>query len=716
MRKVKDIIFRSLPQVLLLGFSMLTVGCGKEVNDFLGLTREVEATLPSLTVAEAVRVEPMGSRSVGTSAAEAGNDLFSVSVGLPQDASSADASGAQAAVSARSNAGAAAFPATRASVPLSNVWVFQFDTQGALATCAYVGTVAAGKRVTATLQSGDGYTVWIMANGPVASANLGEQITDIRDFELALHKWGDPTTDDQIALTGKLTDVRVLDNGQVLVGDDITVVPEIELTRAMARVDLLLEYDVSGAELDGVWLYNVPQGTCYGLDPSSTDFPSSATSSDFAYTDGEGKGLSPISAGSGTVTHTWYMGDNRRGTNDAISWEKNKGAVNAPAMATYARIVSHETADESFLIYHDVYLGQNLTTDFNVLRNRHYTYRVRIGGTLDEQKLLATKDDRVTAEHRLRIDKVSISPDPSAGVYAGDEFTITVKGYWEEPLPLQLCISNSEYDMGSVVYNREQEGGSKSLTVPGLTGNTGTYSVQFQYLWQSNWITFCTAPMKVRDLTEVGDDEIVVWINPKDSSDMRVAKRGAIKYENYMRRWWPQNESLYDFSWEKLSGSTTALDGYENNLIVLQHMIKNKNTIAGNSTMWDYCWRYNKSYNTGDLIWYVPSYNETMQCVIYIRDNILVNRVFSLKSLVGGHVTSTITDSYTQQGTHKFTSYLVGEELNDISDHKWVKQYKFTLPCGTEPETYRVMYGGYYTNVSEGILNYEPFCIRKTKY
>lgn len=563
MRKVKDIIFRSLPQVLLLGFSMLTVGCGKEVNDFLGFTREVEATLPLLTVAEAVRVEPMGSRSVGISAAEAGNDLFSVSVGLPQDASSAGASGAQAAVSARSKAGAAAFPATRASVPLSNVWVFQFDTQGALATCAYVGTVAAGKRVTATLQSGDGYTVWIMANGPVASANLGEQITDIRDFELALHKWGDPTTDDQIALTGKLTDVRVLDNGQVLVGDDITVVPEIELTRTMARVDLLLEYDVSGAELDGVWLYNVPQGTCYGLDPSSTDFPSSATSSNFAYTDGEGKGLSPISAGSGTVTHTWYMGDNRRGTNDAISWEKNKGAVNAPAMATYARIVSHETADKSRLLYHDVYLGENLTTDFNVLRNRHYTYRVRIGGTLDEQKLLATKDDRVSTKRLEHIDKEWITPDPSLGIPAeGGDYTFHVQGYWRTPLQIKIKTNGTTIAQGEVVYDDNENGGLTILSVPSNQSSEYTRTVVFIYELEDQTVTI-TSGTQQRGI-QAWDKYMNSVVVSKYNDYMIVAalvQSPMLQFESVQGLWEQRWEATADKSelLEELEEDNTAL-------------------------------------------------------------------------------------------------------------------------------------------------------------
>ena len=56
--------------------------------------------------------------------------------------------------------------------------------------------------------------------------------------------------------------MRVLDNGQVLVGEDNTVVPEMTLTRAMARVDVLLEYDVAGAELDGVWLYLYWENSC----------------------------------------------------------------------------------------------------------------------------------------------------------------------------------------------------------------------------------------------------------------------------------------------------------------------------------------------------------------------------------------------------------------------------------------------------------------------
>ena len=273
----------------------------------------------------------------------------------------------------------------------------QFDASGATKACAYVGTVAAGRKVQATLQSGEGYTVWIVANGPAEGVLTTSNPATLSDFENKLLHTAAPASDETIPLTGGLSGVRILDNGQVLVGEDNTVVPEMTLTRAMARVDVLLEYDVDGAELDGVWLYQVPAGACYGLDDAVTDYPASGTVSNFAYRNGDAPGLAPTSSGSGTVTHTWYIGDNRRGQNPVIQWEKNKGSNNAPAMATYARIKSHESSDTAKGLLHDVYLGENVTTDFNVLRNRHYIYRVRIGGTLDDQKLLAERDDRVWA-------------------------------------------------------------------------------------------------------------------------------------------------------------------------------------------------------------------------------------------------------------------------------------------------------------------------------
>ena len=452
------------------------VGCSEDSRSWWSpFPREVEATLPSLAVAEAVVVEPMGSRAAcaNDGVSEGANGLFTVSLG-PEGGADAPRS---------------RFVATRADMSLSNVWVLQFDAAGATKACAYVGTVAAGQRVKAALQSGEGYTVWIVANGPASDGLTTSNPATLSDFETKMLYTVTPASDELIPLSGKLTNVRVLDNGQVLVGSDNTVVPEVTLTRAMAKVDLLLEYNVSGAELDGVWLYQVPAGACYGLGGAVTDYPASGTVSNFAYRIGNAPGLAPTSPGSGTVTHTWYVGDNRRGQNPVIRWEKNKGENNAPAMATYARIKSHESEDATKGLFHDVYLGENVTTDFNVLRNRHYIYRVRIGGTLDDQKLLAERDDRVWAGTLEYLDGApTVDPDLSLPIPVdGQTMRVTFNGYWTGPgIPVRASVVDGEELASGTAACQAGNTGSATLEIPKNEGGAER-QIEFAYEWKGEW-------------------------------------------------------------------------------------------------------------------------------------------------------------------------------------------------------------------------------------
>ena len=467
--KIADCVF-STAAALAVAWSALLTGCDMDSREGCSpYPRELDVTLPALTVADAVVVEPMGSRSAVSVEDDA---LFSVGLGPERGA---DASRGQS-------------PATRADVTLSNVWVLQFDASGATKACAWVGTVAAGQKVQATLQSGENYTVWIVANGPAEGVLTTSNPATLSDFENKLLHTAAPASDETIPLTGGLSGVRILDNGQVLVGEDNTVVPEMTLTRAMARVDVLLEYDVDGAELDGVWLYQVPAGACYGLDDAVTDYPASGTVSNFAYRNGDTPGLVPTSSGSGTVTHTWYVGDNRRGQNPAIQWEKNKGSNNAPAMATYARIKSHESSDTAKGLFHDVYLGENVTTDFNVLRNRHYIYRVRIGGTLDDQKLLAERDDRVWAGTLEYLDGApTVYPDLSLPIHVnGQTMQVTFSGYWTGPgIPVRATVVGGEELVSGTAACQAGNTGSVTLEIPKNDG--AERQIEFAYEWKGEW-------------------------------------------------------------------------------------------------------------------------------------------------------------------------------------------------------------------------------------
>lgn len=515
--KIADCVFSTAAALAVAG-SVLLTGCDMDSREGCApYPRELNVTLPALTVADAVVVEPMGSRSAVSVEDDA---LFSVGLGPERGA---DASWERSL-------------STRADVTLSNVWVLQFDASGATKACAYVGTVAAGARVKAALQSGEGYTVWIVANGPAAGVLTTSNPATLSDFENKMLHTAAPASDELIPLSGKLTNVKVLDNGQVLVGEDNTVVPQMTLTRAMARVDVLLEYDVDGADLDGVWLYQVPAGACYGLDDAVTDYPASGTVSNFAYRNGDTSGLAPTSSGSGTVTYTWYVGDNRRGQNTAIQWEKNKGSNNAPAMATYARIKSHESSDTAKGLFHDVYLGENVTTDFNVLRNRHYIYRVRIGGTLDDQKLLAGRDDRVWAGTLEYLDGApTVDPDLSLPIHVnGQTFRVTFNGYWTGAgIPVRATVVGGEELASGTAACQAGNTGSATFDIPKNEGVER--QIEFAYEWKGDWNVIGIGTQTGYGITDkkvTPEDDI-----PGAGGDYTVTLEGAWEGSVKVRAW-----------------------------------------------------------------------------------------------------------------------------------------------------------------------------------
>ena len=387
---------------------------------------------------------------------------------------------------------------SKASTSLSNVWVLQFDGGGTTRACVYVGTVNAGSNILATLESGEGYSVWVVANGPADGSFTTSNPATLSDFESKLLYTGNTTSDSQIPLCGKIENVTVLKNGQLLVGNNNAVVPSVLLRRAQARVDMVLEYDVSGAVFDGAWLYNVPTGACYGLLESAADGFPEAVEDNFSYTEGLLEGATHVQGTqNANSTYTWYMGDNRRGTNSSILFEIQKHQTNAPQYATYIRIKGHEEADETKYLFHDVYLGKTKTSDFNVLRNWSYTFRVRIGGTLDQHKALASDDPRVSAGVLNIIKDASIWPEETDITWEAKEYTITIEGVWEGEIPVRVWDGAKALDEGTITYTSASKGGSTTLTVP-ANEEESMRSIAFQYQWGGNWVTIASGTQQER--------------------------------------------------------------------------------------------------------------------------------------------------------------------------------------------------------------------------
>lgn len=77
------------------------------------------------------------------------------------------------------------------------------------------------------------------------------------------------------------------------------------------------------------------------------------------------------------IQRTYYIPENLRGENPAITDQQYRNVANAPAGATYIHIYATFCGMN---ISYFVFLGDNTTTDFNLRRNRHYTVNVNILG------------------------------------------------------------------------------------------------------------------------------------------------------------------------------------------------------------------------------------------------------------------------------------------------------------------------------------------------
>ena len=496
-------------------------GCSKdEARDGAGTTgpvQEVLVKLPGVSLAPAEEVTPgvpasasgrAASRSLpagdGPDAASgAADDLFSVTLGGPAEpaADAADAIDAAPAssVSAASPAGSGAeaarqlpdteTPATRAEVALTNVWVFQFDAAGKAVQCRKVDALAAGRPLEVRLNSGDGYTIGVVAGGPANGLSV-TNVPDLTTFREGLLFTSPVTSFEEVPYAGTLAGVRVLVNGQVQVGDSGANVPVITLRRCMAQVTVALTHNVTDYALDGVELYSVPVGAAFAPDRTAAVFPAAADAN-FGYRDNAAAGLAPhvqsTTGGTGR-SYTWYIGQNRRGSGTGIVKVQDKNASKAPAYATYARVKTHSTTVADAPLYYDIYLGEDMFSDFNVTANHVYSYTTRIVGSAAAHFSLIDTDGRVSGKKPLYVSSASVTP---AGDIPGEgkTYSLTLTGLLpSDGVDVRASSGGTALVSGKVTAS----GTAVSLAVPANASYTFR-TVAFEYLWNGTWTAIGSA-------------------------------------------------------------------------------------------------------------------------------------------------------------------------------------------------------------------------------
>ena len=503
------------------------VGCSKEDTPAgIRVGEAVLVRLPGVSVAAPVEVVPgawgasagaAGTRGIvpqdaaqdgGFASADNGGELFSVTLGaLPaaaaatergaagtaEVAGTAGVSGAAGTISAAGTAAGTSAPATRADAELSNVWVFQFDAAGRAVRCEYVGGLGVGKLLEVHLNSGDGFTIGVVAGGP-ASGLSTETVPDLATFREGLLFASPVTSFEEAPYAGTLDGVRVLANGQVQVGDSGANVPVITLRRCMAQVTVDLTYNVTDYALDGVELYSVPVGAAFAPDRTAAVFPAAADAN-FGYRDNAAAGLAPhvqsTTGGTGR-SYTWYIGQNRRGSGTGITKVQDKNASKAPAYATYARVKTHSTTTADAPLYYDIYLGEDMFSDFNVTANHVYSYATRIIGSAAAHYSLIDTDGRVSGKKPLYVASADVTP---AGDIPGEgkAYSLTLTGLLpDEGVQVRAQSGGTALATGKVTAS----GAAVSLSVP-ANASYSSRTVTFEYLWNGTWT-------KIGDRTQAG--------------------------------------------------------------------------------------------------------------------------------------------------------------------------------------------------------------------
>jgi len=283
----------------------------------------------------------------------------------------------------------------RASTTLNNVWVLQFDSTGVIGTAGncvavqYLGAVTVGDNLNPTLVTGTGQVIYVLANGP-ASGGITTSTYTLTTLKGSAAFTGSLTDDTSIPYVGRIPGGVTL-TGRGTIKDFAT----ITLQRIAAKVSLKLYYSVQGYSLQSVQLCNAPLNMYYQYGSDAATFPATPSAS-VINASAVTANVVPSTASNGT--YVWYTGENKRGTNTAITSAFNKSAANTPdnsSYCSYIRITA--VSDDGYThYYYNLYIGADGTTDFNLRRNWEYSINASIAGTEDLQATYDALDERIT--------------------------------------------------------------------------------------------------------------------------------------------------------------------------------------------------------------------------------------------------------------------------------------------------------------------------------
>ena len=376
--------------------------------------------------------------------------------------------------------GAAAFDVTQAvdavtrSVPavpdkLYNLEILQYDGNGNYKTGKSYGDVNLGTHLDVTLNVMNDCQLLVVARGnggavgSLVNKNLDgtEGVKSVEVSSEVINKI-DPSTADAI---NAMPYVLHLEHVNVVTGTDGKAVIQspdgsydtrLLLKRLAARLTVNWNYNVSGYKLKQLLIQSVPLNYSV-VDGMESDGTYPLLVSQFTTL------VVPVTdANAAQGSYSCWMPANVRGERAAANSELLRIKANAPTGSSFLNFVAVNDADVKKKLDYRVYIGSGPSTDFNIYKNKEYSYAVDFSHTG-----IPTTDKRVTY-----IDPIPASENNDNLVATANCFMVSPGG--------SFCFDPFAFQQGkSVITNTVLKGWCNATSSPA----TGIRSVRL--LWQT---------------------------------------------------------------------------------------------------------------------------------------------------------------------------------------------------------------------------------------
>lgn len=322
---------------------------------------------------------------------------FAAAVGAegerPETRSAGNADGVATALEARpltSSASTKADATTATPDKLYNLEIYQYRADGSyLASATSLGNVEAGSYFTATLDDNGGRPcqLLIVARGatPAFGGFGNKSLGDVRKLTAtrSVIETADVTTGDNIRNMPYLLylpEVSIVSN-RIVSPDGADVRLQLQRLAVALRLDwgLSAAMQTGGYALTEVRLMQVPREYFILAErEAEADFGEMYPVSVSEFVDGfRLKDDELAAAGGNTGTQTVWLPANARGTRRDVTSPLYRDKDHAHSAATYVEFVVDHAVKKERLFYR-VYLGGNETTDFNLLENKNYYWKISI--------------------------------------------------------------------------------------------------------------------------------------------------------------------------------------------------------------------------------------------------------------------------------------------------------------------------------------------------